>query len=105
MAIPLESQLALKIINGGLSVRAVVPVDIAHSDMAARQRWIWPVLILAFCHAEAIASFQILNILVEPIKAALAVSDTQYSLMQGFAVAVFASLLGIPAAIIADRGN
>jgi MFS family permease len=51
------------------------------------------------------ASFQILNILVEPIKAALAVSDTQYSLMQGLAVAVFAALLGIPAAIIADRGN
>jgi MFS family permease len=60
---------------------------------------------LAFCHAAAVASFQILNVLVEPIKAALGVTDTQYSLMQGFAVAVFASVLGIPAAIAADRGN
>ncbi|HEX4267469.1 MAG TPA: MFS transporter, partial [Steroidobacteraceae bacterium] len=29
----------------------------------------------------------------------------QYSLMQGLAVAIFASLLGVPAATIADRGN
>ncbi|MGY2499095.1 MFS transporter, partial [Klebsiella pneumoniae] len=50
-------------------------------------------------------TFQILNILVEPIKASFAVNDTQYSLMQGFAVAIFASLLGIPAARIADRGS
>jgi MFS family permease len=68
-------------------------------------RWMWPVLVLTVCHAEAIASFQVLNVLVEPIKAALKITDTQYSLMQGLAVAVFASLLGIPAAIVADRGN
>ncbi len=68
-------------------------------------RWVWAVVVLALCHAAAVASFQILNVLVEPIKAALGVTDTQYSLMQGFAVAVFASVLGIPAAIVADRGN
>jgi MFS family permease len=105
MAVRLEGQLARKIINLGPSAHAVAPVDTARSYLARSKPWIWPVLILAFCHAEAMASFQILNILVEPIKAALAVSDTQYSLMQGFAVAVFASLLGIPAAIVADRGN
>lgn len=67
--------------------------------------WLWPVAILALCHAEIIASFQILAVLVEPIKAAIGVSDTQYSLMQGLAVAVFASLLGIPAARMADGGR
>ena len=50
--------------------------------------WIWAVLVLAICHAAAVATFQILNVFVEPIKAALTMSDTQYSLTQGLAVAV-----------------
>src|SRR4029077_16811266 len=65
--------------------------------------WVWPTLVLALCHAQAIASFQILNILIDPIKASLAISDTQYSLLQGLAVAIFAALLGIPAARRADN--
>jgi MFS family permease len=65
----------------------------------------WVVLVLAVCHAAAVASFQILSVLVTPVRAALGVSDVQYSLMQGLAVAIFASLLGVPAATIADRGN
>lgn len=79
----------------------------SRSDSAADAptRWIWVVLVLATCHAAAVASFQILSVLVSPIKAALGVSDVQYSLMQGLAVAIFASLLGVPAATIADRGN
>jgi len=65
-------------------------------------RCIWPIAVLALCHAQAIASFQILNILIDPIKATLAISDTQYSLLQGLAVAIFAAMLGIPAARRAD---
>ena len=64
--------------------------------------WAWPVAVLAFCHAQAIASFQILNILVDPIRASLHISDTQYSLLQGLAVAIFSAALGIPAARWAD---
>lgn len=67
--------------------------------------WIWVVLVLAVCHGAAVASFQVLSVLVGPLKAALGLSDVQYSLMQGLAVAIFASLLGIPAAMVADRGN
>jgi MFS family permease len=63
------------------------------------------VVVLAICHAAAVATFQILNILVEPIKADLVLTDTQYSLIQGLAVAVFAAALGIPAARIADHGH
>ena len=66
-------------------------------------RWIWPIAVLALCHAQAIASFQILNILIDPIKASLVISDTRFSLLQGLAVAIFAALLGIPAARWADR--
>jgi len=81
---------------------ALLPVQI---ETARPARWVWVVLVLAFSHAVAIACFQILNVVVDPVKAAFALTDTQYSLMQGAAVAVFASLLGIPAAIVADRGN
>lgn len=65
--------------------------------------WAWPIAVLALCHAQAIASFQILSILVDPIRASLQISDTQYSLLQGFAVAIFSAALGIPAARWADR--
>ena len=72
---------------------------------SAPTRWIWIVLVLAVCHAAAVASFQILSVLVDPIKVALGVTDVQYGLIQGVAIAIFASLLGIPAASVADRGN
>lgn len=73
-------------------------------ETAVRQpSWAWAVAVLALCHAQAIASFQILNILIDPIKASLAITDTQYSLLQGLAVAIFAALLGVPAARWADR--
>jgi MFS family permease len=74
-------------------------------DRTSASRWIWPVAVLALCHAQAIASFQILNILIDPIKTSLVISDTQFSLLQGLAVAIFAALLGIPAARRADRGS
>lgn len=81
--------------------------DCASTDLVAttQPRWIWIVLVLAVCHAAAVASFQVLSVLVSPIKAELAVTDVQYSLIQGLAVAIFASLLGVPAATAADRGN
>lgn len=48
---------------------------------------------------------QIVGILAVPIKAELALSDTQLSLMGGLAFALFYTLLGIPIAWLADRKN
>lgn len=48
---------------------------------------------------------QILAILQEPIKAELALSDTQLGLLTGFAFAVFYVVMGLPIARWADRGN
>ena len=48
---------------------------------------------------------QVLILLVEPIKASLQISDTQVSLLQGFAVAIFYGLLAVPLGRLADRGN
>lgn len=48
---------------------------------------------------------QIVNILAEPIKADLALSDTQLGLLAGPAFAVFYAVLGVPIARYADREN
>jgi MFS family permease len=80
-------------------------VNTPGSDASRPAPWVWVVVVLAMCHAAAVATFQILNILVGPIKADLVLTDTQYSLLQGLAVAVIASALGIQAARIADHGH
>lgn len=48
---------------------------------------------------------QILNILAEPIKTDLGLSDTQLGLLAGPAFALFYAVLGIPIARYADRGG
>jgi predicted MFS family arabinose efflux permease len=48
---------------------------------------------------------QIVGILAIPIKAELALSDTQLGLMGGLAFALFYTFLGIPIAMLADRTN
>lgn len=48
---------------------------------------------------------QIVNILAEPIKAELGLSDTQLGLMAGPAFAVFYAVLGIPIARYADKSS
>jgi predicted MFS family arabinose efflux permease len=46
---------------------------------------------------------QLMNILVEPVKAEFALSDTQIGVLVGLAFALFYTLAGIPIARIADR--
>lgn len=48
---------------------------------------------------------QIIGILAVPIKADLALTDTQLGLMGGLAFALFYTALGIPIAMLADRGH
>lgn len=48
---------------------------------------------------------QVLILLVEPIKASLQITDTQFSLLQGFAVAIFYGLLAVPLGRLADTGK
>ncbi len=45
----------------------------------------------------------VLNLLVEPIRADLGISDTQISLLQGFAFSIAIAIGGIPIAWLADR--
>jgi len=48
---------------------------------------------------------QVVNILAEPIKHDLQITDTQIGLMTGLAFAIFYTVLGIPIARIADRSH
>jgi MFS family permease len=62
--------------------------------------------VVALCTLAYIFSFidrQILALLIEPIKADLAISDTQFSLLHGLAFSLFYATMGIPIARLADR--
>ena len=48
---------------------------------------------------------QIMGILLEPIKREMGASDTQMGFLVGFTFALFYASMGIPIAMIADRGN
>ncbi len=61
------------------------------------------VVILTIAYMFSFLDRQILNLLVEPIRADLDISDTQMSLLQGLAFGIFYTLLGIPIGRLADR--
>ena len=48
---------------------------------------------------------QLLSVLVEPIRAEMQFSDTQFGLLTGMAFALFYATMGVPVAMIADRWN
>jgi len=60
-------------------------------------------VILTLAHIVSFLDRQVLALLVEPIKQDLQISDTQMSLLLGFAFAVFYTLMAIPIGRLADR--
>lgn len=73
-------------------------------DLSSAYRW-YVVALLLLVHVVAHVDRQILNVLVEPVKAEFGLSDTVMGLMTGAAFAVFYAVLGIPLAYVADRFN
>jgi MFS family permease len=69
-----------------------------------RRAW-YSTLVLMVAYTLSYVDRQILSMLVDPIKADLDISDTQIGLLQGFAFAVFYTLVGIPMGRLADRGD
>lgn len=63
------------------------------------------VVVLMFAYTVSFIDRQILSLLVQPIRRDLGISDTQFSLLAGFAFALFYATLGIPIARLADRAN
>lgn len=80
---------------------------------APAQSRIWPhpgwgwfaVGALMVAYTSSFIDRQILSLLVEPIRADLGISDTEFSLLAGLAFSLFYTLLGVPLARLADRGS
>ncbi len=75
------------------------------SDEGDGSSWYsWYIVVL--CMVAYIFSFidrQIITLLIEPIRADLNISDTQFSLLHGFAFAMLYAIAGIPIARLADN--
>jgi MFS family permease len=65
-------------------------------------RW-YVVLLLTLAYVFSFIDRQILSLLIEQVKADLAISDTQFSLLSGFAFSLFYAVMGLPIAYLADR--
>lgn len=65
----------------------------------------WVLTALVVVYTFNFIDRQILSILLQPIKADLALSDTAMGFLTGFAFAIFYATLGIPIAMLADRWN
>src|SRR3546814_4805334 len=72
----------------------------ADSAAAQTRAMLWILLIVYIFN---FLDRQIVNILTEPIKADLGLTDTELGLLAGPAFAVFYALLGVPIARHADR--
>lgn len=70
------------------------------------ERYAWFVVaVLLLAYTCSFIDRMILTLLVAPIRADLGISDTQMSLLVGSAFALFYTVMGIPIAYLADRGN
>ncbi len=67
-------------------------------------RYAWYVVtLLTLAYIVSFIDRQVLNLLVQPIKADLGISDTQISLLMGLAFGIFYTLMGIPIGRLVDR--
>ena len=65
----------------------------------AKDAYAWYVVaVLMFAYTVAFIDRQVLSLLVQPIRRDLGISDTEISLLAGFAFALFYATLGIPIA-------
>lgn len=70
------------------------------------QVYAWYVVgVLTVAYIFSFVDRQIINLLVDPIREDLNLTDTQISLLQGIAFALFYTLMGIPIARLADVSN
>ena len=63
------------------------------------------VVLLTIAYVISFIDRQFINLVVEPIKADLDISDTQISLLMGFAFGIFYTIMGIPLGRMSDRYN
>jgi MFS family permease len=80
----------------------VVPDEAVPLSDSYRRYAMWMLLLVYILN---FVDRQVINILAEPIKRDLGLSDTALGMMSGLAFAVFYTVLGLPIARLADRSN
>ena len=98
-----EKSLAAEVLTGPEST-VETSLQILPDQSTPSTRYQWYVVVI--CMLAYILSFvdrQILSLMIEPIKADLMLSDTQFSLLQGLAFSLFYAFMGVPIAALADR--
>ena len=78
----------------------------ASTARAAGKRYTYEWYVVVICMLAYVFSFvdrHILVLMIEPIKRDLHLSDTQFSLLNGFAFSLFYAVMGLPVAYLADR--
>ena len=78
------------------------PIPTGAPGAARRQLALWMLFAVGTIN---FVDRQLLSVLVEPIRAELHFTDTQFGLLTGLSFALFYGLLGVPAAMIADRAH
>ncbi|TCK07350.1 spinster family MFS transporter [Marinobacterium mangrovicola] len=76
-----------------------------NQERAVERKTLYPWYIVALCTLGYVFSFldrQVITLLIEPIKADLQITDTQFSLVTGLAFALFYAFMGLPIARWAD---
>ena len=73
-------------------------------QQSPRHAW-WALALLTATYTFSFVDRQIVNLLVDPIRADFGLSDSQVSFLQGLAFALPYVLLSIPVGRIVDRAN
>jgi MFS family permease len=79
---------------------------IASRNTLSKPSYVYEWYVVLICMLAYVFSFvdrQVLALMIEPIKRDLQISDTQFSLLQGFAFSLFYAVMGMPIAYLADR--
>jgi MFS family permease len=85
-----------------LKFRATETQPLRPAYPSAARAWSF-VLVLAIASIVSVIDRAILNIVVDPVRASLGLSDVQIALLQGLAFGLFYAAVGIPLGMTADR--
>lgn len=88
-----------------MNLEEMRPTPLSDNGAVSSLRAWLVVAALSFAGIVSYIDRQIINLLVDPIKADLGLTDVQISLLQGFSFALLYAFMAIPLAWIADRYN
>lgn len=74
----------------------------AKPSQAGPYSW-YALFILSLAYTLSYLDRQVLTLLIDPIRSTLSISDTQISLLHGFAFAIFYTVLGLPLGRLVDQ--